>query len=210
MYPGQVHQHIPAQNPSISADIVCRPGGALHVRQQPPRHTARPAGLVRRLLGRYDRGWCFTGCVPGVDEEPCPGFLAACRVRRVRRVLGKPLFPVPPFTGWGHAFLVLRLRRRGPHNRRSQFCGPRPGGAATSALNSIDRSSRPRRNAAPRAGRHPSGGPSLGGRTCGQRAARSTARIRGWPSMSGWSTIWTSPRPAMRASRRRPSTGKPQ
>ena len=45
---------------------------------------------------------------------------------------------------------------------------------------------------------------------CGQPAARSSARIRGWPSISGSSTISTSSRPTMRASRRRPSAGKPQ
>ncbi len=44
----------------------------------------------------------------------------------------------------------------------------------------------------------------------GQLAARSTARIRGWPSISGWSMTSTSSRPTMRASRCRPSGEKPQ
>jgi hypothetical protein len=43
----------------------------------------------------------------------------------------------------------------------------------------------------------------------GQPAARSSARIRGWPSISSWSTTSTS-RPTIRASRRRPSGEKPQ
>ena len=44
----------------------------------------------------------------------------------------------------------------------------------------------------------------------GQLAARSTARIRGWPSISGSSMISISSRPTSRASRRRASAEKPQ
>ncbi len=44
----------------------------------------------------------------------------------------------------------------------------------------------------------------------GQPAARNTARILGWPSISSSSTISISSRPTMRASRRRPSDEKPQ
>ncbi len=44
----------------------------------------------------------------------------------------------------------------------------------------------------------------------GQPAALSTARIRGWPSISSSSTTSTSSRPTIRASRRRPSGEKPQ
>ena len=44
----------------------------------------------------------------------------------------------------------------------------------------------------------------------GQPAARSTARIRGWPSISSSSTTSSSSRPTMRPSRLRPSEVKPQ
>src|ERR1035437_3385723 len=44
----------------------------------------------------------------------------------------------------------------------------------------------------------------------GQPAARSSARIRGWPSISRSSTTSTSSRPTIRPSRRRPSGEKPQ
>jgi glycerophosphoryl diester phosphodiesterase len=44
----------------------------------------------------------------------------------------------------------------------------------------------------------------------GQPAARSTARIRRWPSISSWSTTSTSSRPTRRPRRRRASGEKPQ
>jgi glycerophosphoryl diester phosphodiesterase len=55
---------------------------------------------------------------------------------------------------------------------------------------------------------HAADGGGIMGR--GQPAARSSARIRGWPSISRSSTTSTSSRPTIRPSRRRPSGEKPQ
>jgi hypothetical protein len=61
-----------------------------------------------------------------------------------------------------------------------------------------------------RARNHDCPGSSGATASCRQRAARSSATIRGWPSISSSSTTSNSSRPTIRASRRRPSGAKPQ
>ena len=94
------------------------------------------------------------------------------------------------------------LRRRDPRTRDP----PARAARSSKSISVHERTLHARRRGRRRPERRPQGG--IAGR--GQPAARSTARIRGWPSISSSSTTSTSSRPTMRPSRRRPSGEKPQ